>query len=76
MIEKGFPGAEYRSNPMIRGYARVSTGGQIVELPPWDAATQYQLAAVIAWSVRSSNLRDRLGELPRGSSSPMAGSSS
>jgi hypothetical protein len=31
-----------------------------------DAVTRPQLAAVIGWSVRSSNLRDRLGELRRG----------
>jgi hypothetical protein len=31
-----------------------------------SAVTRPQLAAVIGWSVRSSNLRDRLGELRRG----------
>jgi hypothetical protein len=31
-----------------------------------DAVTRPQIAAVIGWSVRSSNLRDRLGGLRRG----------
>jgi hypothetical protein len=53
------PEEHRRSAASSSNIARTGRGRQC-------ARTRPQLAAVIGWSVRSSNLRDRLGELRRG----------